>query len=73
MQVYKRERESCNIGLTTHCLALFLIVLPHVLVSAVLTAVIFVPWVGLNSTGAQPPASALLQMLSCASLHFFIP
>ena len=47
-----RERESCKIGLSTHAVSLFLIIAPHVLMSAVLTAVIIIPWVVLNQTGA---------------------
>ena len=56
LQVYKRERDSCNMGLGVHVLALFLIAVPHVLVSAVLTAIIFIPWVNLNSTGGSAMA-----------------
>ena len=71
VQVYKREKESCRIGLLTHSLALFLITVPHVLVSAVLTAVIIIPWVGLNPTGASRPllpgCSDLLAVLGCHS------
>ncbi|KAK9808271.1 hypothetical protein WJX73_005701 [Symbiochloris irregularis] len=51
VRVYERERQSCDLGLFTHSFSLFLITLPHVLVSAVLTAVIFVPWSDLNQSG----------------------
>ena len=53
-QVYLRERETIRLGVFTHILSLFLIVLPHVLVSAVLTAVIIIPWVNLNPAGVLP-------------------
>lgn len=55
MQVYKRERLSCGIGLMTQLLAMFTIIVPHVAVQAVVQAVIFVPWVNLNTTGDPHP------------------
>ena len=50
-QVYKRERLTCGIGMLTQLSAMFTIIVPHVAVLAVLQAVIFVPWVNLNTTG----------------------
>lgn len=65
MQVYERERQSCDLGLFTHAFSLFMITLPHVLVSAVLTAVIFVPWSDLNQSGALLCLRPHLQSLRC--------
>ena len=50
-QVYKRERLSCGIKLPTQLLAMLSVIVPHVVVQAVLQAVIFIPWVNLNSSG----------------------
>ena len=54
VQVYQRERLTCGIALPTQLLSMFFVIAPHVVVQAVLQAVIFVPWVGLNTSGAPP-------------------
>ena len=67
--MYKRERLTCGIGMLTQLSAMFTIIVPHVAVLAVLQAVIFVPWVNLNTTGrskghAVQYCTGLLQVLA---------
>lgn len=59
LQVFMREYDRWRLGLWTDIGALFLLIVPHLFVAAVLAALVSIPMCNLNSSSAplvfQPP------------------
>jgi hypothetical protein len=52
MQVFMREHDRCRLGIMTDVTALFLLIVPHLMIAAVIAAIVTIPMCNLNSTSS---------------------